>query len=133
MEQITLRLPEDVLDAVEQEADEQGISRAEYLREVIRSRNESDADVSDLKAKVSELEKDLKAERSEADRLSGKLEVKNETIEAKNEHIEAKNDHIESLESTIYEQQQAMNNAVAQRGVFGRIRSALGSGDDEQD
>lgn len=77
MEQITLRIQEDVLEDVEAEAEGSNQSRAEYLREVIESRNESEklrdeyeekaeqlrtefeSEVDELEAKVNELQTEL--------------------------------------------------------------------------
>ena len=133
MKQITVRLRENTLENIEAEADDRGLSRSEYLRDVIDSRNTADADVDGMRDRIDELEDELNDlrdeladERSRADRLAGRLDEKDNTIESKE-------DHIESLESTVYEQQQAMTAAVTQStGVFGRIRSALGSGDEEE-
>lgn len=132
MEQITIRLPEDVLDEIEGEADERGQSRSEYLRDVVGSRHESEADVERMRERIEALEEQIEAleaeladERAERNRLAGKVEAKDETIQAKDEHID-------SVESTVYEQQQAMQAALSGgRGVFGRIRSALGSGSEQ--
>ena len=43
MEQITLRIPENTLTAVEREADEHGTSRSEHIRDVLESRNDPTA------------------------------------------------------------------------------------------
>jgi len=84
-----------------------------------------DDEVADLEAELAEVREELQAERDRAQKYAGKLEAKNETIDAKQQHID-------SLESTVYEQQQAMRNAVDQRrGLLGTVRQALGSGRDD--
>jgi chromosome segregation ATPase len=123
MEQITVRLQADTLAEIESEADEQGQSRSDYIRDVLGSRNESAADVEGmreeidrLEREVAELERELRAVRSDRDELRGELR--------------AKQDHIASLESTRAENQQIIQQAVS-GSVIDRVRSALGSGSDE--
>lgn len=43
MEQITVRLPGELLAELEAEADEAGVSRSEYIRDVLRTREHTDA------------------------------------------------------------------------------------------
>jgi len=123
MEQITVRLQADTLAEIEGEADEQGQSRSDYIRDVLGSRNESEADVERmreeidrLEREVTELERELRAVRSDRDELRGELR--------------AKQDHIASLESTRAENQQIIQQAVS-GSVIDRVRSALGSGSDD--
>jgi len=66
MEQITLRIPSDTLEEAEAEAEEQGVSRAEILRDAIESRDESREEVRELRDRVDELE--TKAERLEREK-----------------------------------------------------------------
>ena len=42
MAQTTLRLPDDMLDALDSEADEHDASRSEYIRDILASRHEQD-------------------------------------------------------------------------------------------
>lgn len=65
MEQITLRVPADTLESLESEADERGISRSEYIRDILESRNEHAESVDELQAKVDDLEADLDRVREE--------------------------------------------------------------------
>jgi predicted HicB family RNase H-like nuclease len=74
MQNVTVRLPEELTDELDAEADEQGVSRSEYIRETLQNRHEADElreEVSDLRdrldareERVSELETQL-ARRSE--------------------------------------------------------------------
>lgn len=65
MEQITLRVPADTLAELDEEADERGISRSEYIRNVLDSRNEHAEDVADLRAEIDDLETELDRVREE--------------------------------------------------------------------
>lgn len=60
MKQITIRLREDVIDALEAEAEDRGVSRSEHVRDVIDSRE----DVTRLRARIETLEEQL-ARRSQ--------------------------------------------------------------------
>jgi len=42
MEQITIRLPEDLLDDLETEAEEADVSRSEYIRDALRTREDTE-------------------------------------------------------------------------------------------
>jgi len=74
MQNVTVRLPESLTDELDAEADEQDVSRSEYIRETLQNRHEADElreEVSDLRdrldareERVSELETQL-ARRSE--------------------------------------------------------------------
>jgi len=130
MEQITIRLEADTLEAIEAEADDAGQTRSDYIRDVIGSRHESAADVDaledeidDLEGEVERVENEREELLQEASRLRGRLDEKDETVAAKQAHIE-------SLESTLYERKEIVERAN-ERGVFGRIRAALGSGGEE--
>jgi metal-responsive CopG/Arc/MetJ family transcriptional regulator len=59
MQQITLRVDEDVLDEIEQEAEEAGVSRSEHIREVLRTRNEHDEIRTEYEERIESLETEL--------------------------------------------------------------------------
>lgn len=61
MQQITLRLDEDTLESLEGEADENGVSRSEHIREVIDSRHEAD----DLRSEHEEEVERMRREHAE--------------------------------------------------------------------
>lgn len=129
---VTVRLDDEQADHVDAQRQDDDASDAAAVRTCIdRSMRLSeietrrDDEVADLEAELDELREELQAERSRADRLAGKLDAKDETIRAKESHID-------SLESTVYEQQQAMRNATDQRrGLLGTVRQALGSERDD--
>lgn len=69
MEQITLRIREDELEALDAEADELGISRSEHIRDILESRGETEWLRDRLEqrvARVNDLEEQL-AKRSEVE------------------------------------------------------------------
>lgn len=55
MAQITLRLDDDLLAELDREADERGVSRSEYVRDTLDSRNRAD----ELEARVEDLRRQL--------------------------------------------------------------------------
>ncbi|QAU11354.1 ribbon-helix-helix protein, CopG family (plasmid) [Halorubrum sp. BOL3-1] len=66
MEQITLRLPEDLKEELEKEAEEHSVSRSEHIRNVLESRENTDR----LRSRIETLEEQLR-ERS---RVEEKIE-----------------------------------------------------------
>jgi len=78
MEQITLRLPSDVISECESEAEDADESRSEYLREVIKSRHDDAEEVDNLREEVNRL-------RTEVERLQNE---KRQLIEQREEHEE---------------------------------------------
>jgi archaellum component FlaC len=63
MDQITLRLDESLKDALDEEADEKGVSRSEYIRYILESRGEVDLLRERLEARedrIEELENQLR-------------------------------------------------------------------------
>jgi len=80
MEQITLRVPEDTLESLEGEADEHGVSRSEYVRDVLKSRNEHAETADELRDRVEELEQELDRVRNEKRLLLEEREEKAELV-----------------------------------------------------
>lgn len=76
MEQITVRLEADVIAEVDEEAEDRGESRAEYVRHVIDSRHE----VEDLRSEVDELQ-------TEVDRLQRELQAANRRVDEHQELV----------------------------------------------
>jgi predicted DNA-binding protein len=54
MKQTTIRLPEEMIEALEQEARDRGMKRSEYMRQVLGSRSECD----ELRNRVDRLERE---------------------------------------------------------------------------
>lgn len=68
MQQITLRIREDTLEALEEEAEERGVSRSEHIRDILDSRD----DVEDLQTEVERLRREKRQileQREEATEL----------------------------------------------------------------
>lgn len=65
MEQITLRLSQETIDDVEDEAEEADVTRSEHLRDVIESRHEHAEDVERLQEEVDELRTEVERLRNE--------------------------------------------------------------------
>jgi chromosome segregation ATPase len=86
-EGITIRLRPEVIDRLEEEADEEGVSRSEYIRQILRERRESE-----------EL-------REEVDTLRERLERREERIEQLEEQL-ARRSQIEEKVDTLAKQQQ---------------------------
>jgi metal-responsive CopG/Arc/MetJ family transcriptional regulator len=58
MAQTTLRLPADMLDALDNEADEHDASRSEYIRDILASRHEHDGMHDEYTRRIAELERE---------------------------------------------------------------------------
>jgi chromosome segregation ATPase len=99
MEQITLRIPSDTLEEVESEADEEGKTRSEYLRDVIDSRHEHE-----------EL-------RTEVERLRTEVERKERRVEAVLEQREEHTDLVRAVE-----REQSLQERKAKAGVVTRLK-----------
>lgn len=80
MQQITLRIPEDTLKNLEEEADEHGVSRSEYIRDVLETRNEHAEDVDELQERIDELETELERVRNEKRLILEERDEKNELV-----------------------------------------------------
>ena len=68
MQQITLRIREDTLEALDEEAEERGVSRSEHIRDILDSRD----DVEDLRTEVERLRREKRQileQREEATEL----------------------------------------------------------------
>lgn len=96
MEQITLRLPEELKKELEEEADEHGVSRSEHIRDVLESREDTER----LRARIETLEEQLR-ERSRVE-----------------EKIEDLPDKIRGAESYTERRQRKLDEA----GLFTRVR-----------
>ena len=79
MKQITLRLPEDVVDRLDEEADDRGVSRSEHIRDQLER-----AELMDR------LEAELERERARADDLRRQLAEANRRDEDVSELVRAR-------------------------------------------
>lgn len=95
MDSITLRLQPDTIESLDEEADEHGVSRSEYIRDLIQSRGE-----------YKRLREKYEALREEHERLQTEHEQEIERLEARHqeeiEDLEAEHKaKIEELEGEI--------------------------------
>lgn len=58
MRNITLRLADETITELEDEADEYGVSRSEYLRNLIESRDEHDGNTDEYNERIEQLERE---------------------------------------------------------------------------
>jgi predicted transcriptional regulator len=79
MRQITLRLPDDVVDRLDEEADERGVSRSEHIRDLL-----------DDARRVDDLEAEVEQERARADDLRRQLAEANRRDEDVAELVRAR-------------------------------------------
>jgi chromosome segregation ATPase len=98
MTSISLRLDDDLLESLDEEAEEIGVSRSEYIRDTLESRNEADvlqSELNELQAEYKELEAHYDDLKRQLDTAKGRLE---EYSELQEEYAELK-DEYEALEA----------------------------------
>ncbi len=84
MEQITIRVPEDLLDDLETEAEEADVSRSEYIRDALRTREDTERLRERLESRedrIDELEEQL-ARRSQIEEKVDTLAKQQESADA---------------------------------------------------
>ena len=82
MDPITLRLPTETLEEVDDEAEDRGLSRAEYLREVVENRNEHVEKLSDYESELEELRTEVGRLHRERRQILEQREEHNELVAA---------------------------------------------------
>ena len=75
MQQISIRLPPELIESLEQEADERDKSRAQHIRDVLKDRDNTDDD-----ERVTELQDELEQVRRERDKALGRIEQMQDEI-----------------------------------------------------
>lgn len=113
MEPITFRVDEEVADAIDAEAEEEGVSRAEYLRQIVRNRHESDRIREEYEQRLDELETNLERVRRE----------KRQILDQREEHTE--------LVRQV-EQERSLAERKARAGLATRLKWLV-TGMDEED
>lgn len=116
MDSITLRLQADTIESLEEEADEHGVSRSEYIRNLLRSRDEH----RQLREKYDALRDDyerLQTEHAEEiERLEARHEEELEERQAEHEaEIEDLESEIEYLENQVERLQRTNLKILEQR------------------
>ena len=106
MKPTSIRLPDETLADVDEEAEERGLSRAEYLRVIVENRHESDRIRDEYEAKLNEL-------RTETERLQRE---RRQILEQRQEHGEL---------VTVVERQQSLQEQRAQASIFKRMKWSI--------
>jgi len=89
-ESITIRLEGELIEGLEEEAEEEGVSRSEYIRQILRERGETE-----------EL-------REEVDTLQSRLESREERVSELEEQL-ARRSNIEEKVDTLAKRQETSN------------------------
>lgn len=121
MDPITLRLPTDTLDEVDREANEKGLSRAEYLREIVEKRHVDNETLTDYEEKLSDYESEVERLRSDVARLQNE---KRQILEQREEHT----DLVRAIE-----REQSREDRRAQAGVLTRAKWWLVGMEDDRE
>lgn len=93
MEAITLRLEADTLESIDEEGSEHDLSRSEYIRNILRTRHESDQLRDEHERIQAEYERQISELKHERDRLERKLTATN-----------SRNDDVDELVEYVEEQ-----------------------------
>ena len=119
MAQITLRLGEDLLDELDAEADEHGVSRSEHIRDTLASRHEHEPNTDELQRVRAEYE----------DRIAG-LEAELERAKRERRQLlEQREEHSDLV--AVVEREQSLAERRARAGWWTKLKwSALGMPDD---
>lgn len=106
MQNVTLRVPEDLVESLEEEADEYDRSRSEHIRTILQSRHEAD-----------ELRSEIEVIREERDRLSNECEDLRRQLAAANQRIDASNELVRAVQRN-----QTLDERRARAGVLRRAK-----------
>lgn len=121
MDPITLRLPTDTLTEIDEEAKQKGLSRAEYLREIVENHHVDDKILSEYKGKLANYEREVEQLQTDVERLQNE---KRTILDQREEHTE--------LVQTI-ERQQSLAERKAKAGLLTKTKWALfGMSDDSE-
>lgn len=110
MEQITLRLDEETIKSLDDEADEHDRSRSEHIRKVIDSRTDVDELRKEHEAEVAELRDEIQSLEAKRDDLQRQLASANQRIDTTNELVE----HVRETRS--------LETKKASAGIFTRTK-----------
>ena len=110
MANLTVRADDDLLDALDSEADERGTSRAAYVREILRERHADDERVAALETELDECEAELDELRTECERLQRE---KRQILDQRDEHNEL---------VTAVQEERSLEQRRARAGALTRFR-----------
>ena len=91
MEPVTLRFSADTIDTLDEEADEHGLSRAKYVREVVRNRHEADAVRDEYEAKADQLRDEYEAK---LEQLRDEHEATTDELRDELDELQTENDRL---------------------------------------
>lgn len=100
MEQITLRVPENTLESLDDEATEHDRTRSEHIRQVIESRNEVDKLRTEHEQEVSELRQQIDDLENEVEQREARIEDLRRQLQAAN----AKDERVQELARYVEEE-----------------------------
>lgn len=106
MKPTSIRLAEDTLASVDDEAEERGLTRAQYLRLIVTNRHESDRVRDEYESKLDRL-------RTENERLRRE---RRQVLAQREEHTDL---------VTVVERQQSLQERKAQASILRKIRWAV--------
>ena len=131
MTQISIRLPDVLLEKIDEHAEERDLNRSELIRRTLESRFERQPGDSTSHREtgmgdgVSRRDTDGTADmveretyeqvRSERDRLEGQLDIKDDLLEAKDDELERLERQYEALDARLSESQRALSHVNQQR------------------
>lgn len=85
MDNLTVRAPEELLEEIANEAEDEGISQSAYVRECLRNRNASDASAKQAERKLAECKEQVNELEQEIDRLNRE---RRQLLEQRGEHTD---------------------------------------------
>lgn len=88
MQNITLRVSEDMVESLDKEADEHEVSRSEYVRDIFASRDDESALVDEYERKIDEYERKMDELQTQVERLEREKLLILEEREEKQELVE---------------------------------------------
>lgn len=122
MTSISLRLDDDLLESLDEEAEEKGVSRSAYIRATLEARHESDV----LRKERDELQADYEALEARRDELQRQLAA----VNARQEDVTELVEYVEQ-ERTLQQQREDRRNAPvwtrAKWWLFGKSTDGDGS------
>ncbi|RBI60045.1 hypothetical protein DMJ13_20425 [halophilic archaeon] len=129
MKQTALRLPEDLIQTLDEEAQEEGVSRSEYMRNILESRHESHVnhneyvpknEYNDLVNERDTLEQRSEELRTEIDRLKNE---KRQILQQREEHTELV-EYVEQ-EKSLVEKREQRRKEREEAGIVTRLKWGL--------
>lgn len=95
MVQISVRMDEDSVEELDSDAEDRDLSRAEFVRELIESRN----DTSDLQDELDDCHSELQESRARVNELRQELAAANRRIDDANDLIETSREMVQVQET----------------------------------